>query len=112
MSKKAYRNKPKLRDLDTAARSYFEKLLEKDMGAVYKMELARLEEVEKMKEGGEEQQTMEVKETKEDHNEDEEGENPQGYDVILAREYEGDDEEGGDAQLDADIFLALRTKET
>lgn len=112
MSNSDFRGKPKLKDLDPVARAYFEKLLEKDIGAGYKMELARLEEVEKTEEEAEEQPKVVANGAKEDHDVDEEGRYSQQYVLVSAREYEEEDEEGGNAQADAGIVLALRTKET
>ncbi len=53
--------KPKLKDLDEHARAYLIKMLEKDMGAGYKRELARLEALERSEEEEVRFQEMEMK---------------------------------------------------
>ncbi len=65
MSVKPLANKPKLKDLDEPARAYLIKMLEKDMGAGYKRELARLEALERSEEEEVRFQEMEMKKVEE-----------------------------------------------
>lgn len=65
MSVRRLVNKPKLKDLDEPARAYLIKMLEKDMGAGYKRELARLEALERSEEEEVRSQEMEMKKVEE-----------------------------------------------
>ncbi len=90
MSTKSFSGKPKLKDLDEHARAYLAKLLEKDMGAGYKLELARLEALERIEEEKEIQELemkkveegVEQLEIDEEVNEDE---MRPGFGTVLAR---------------------------
>lgn len=100
MSNKKFKDKPKLSDLDEPARAYLAKLLERDMGAGYKRELARLEalerseeeeisfqeqEMKKMEEGVED---LEMEDQEEETNEEEGEEDARpGFGTVLVREF-------------------------
>lgn len=100
MSNKTFKEKPKLKDLDEPARAYLAKLLERDMGAGYKRELARLEALERSEEEEISFQNLEMKKVEEGvedlEMEDQEGETDEeeeeddvrvGFGTVLAREY-------------------------
>lgn len=107
---KDFKGKPKLKDLDTRARAYFEKMLEWEMKDGWKKEIARLEVLEReleeeqvfqeqglgnMEEGDEEMDIDDVKEMVDDR-EDEENDH-EGFETALGQ--------GGES-----LSLAVRLK--